>query len=824
MASDSQAVPVDALDVIAALGDAVVCTTVDGRITSFNPAAERLFGYRAEEVIGQDVAMLAPQPELMNLAKAVGRVCAGESLRLDGSARRSDGSTVEIAVSAAPLCDAAGEVVGIVTSLRDISQERARERRYGRSARLLEETDMIAMIVADRDATIRMFNRGAERMLGYSAEEIIGKKTPLLFHDLDEVRALGVKHGISGDHRAVLRAFAAGRFDVPDWAYRRKDGTVIRVALTLKPFYDREDHLEGVVVLLRDVTEVRAAEQARERAEERFRIAFQHAPIGLAITGLSGENRGRFVHTNPVLAQMLGRRPGELDGVPIDSVTYADDRDATDRLLDEVQAEPIQVEKRYVHRDGTPFWVLVTSTPVPRPDGEPPEYCVTQVIDISERRRFEAQLHYLADHDPLTGLHNRRAFEAELELEVERSRAGGHTLALLALDLDGFKFVNDRFGHAVGDELVAQIGGVLRHSVPENDFIARIGGDEFAIILRDCGTAEAVAVAERVLEAVRLRGTVAAEESTARVTTSVGIAIFDPDSDSSGPELAVEADIAMYDAKADGRNAYSVYSPDGRSRKQLSQRDSWFSRLRRAIDEDRFELFAQPIVPISGVGLPRYELLLRLRDDSGELIAPGAFMFNAERFELIGEIDRWVLGQAVKMLHAHHAAGNDFSLSVNLSGRTMNDLAVAGDLAEMLKRHPIPPGRLVVEVTETAAIVAMEPARRLALELRKLGCLFALDDFGAGFASFFYLKHLEFDYLKIDGEFITKLVSTEVDRLVVQAVVGIARGLGTQTVAEFVGDDETLSLLRELGVDYGQGYHLGRPGPAQEILPSLQSS
>jgi EAL domain-containing protein (putative c-di-GMP-specific phosphodiesterase class I) len=251
------------------------------------------------------------------------------------------------------------------------------------------------------------------------------------------------------------------------------------------------------------------------------------------------------------------------------------------------------------------------------------------------------------------------------------------------------------------------------------------------------------------------------------------------------------------------------------------ERDPWFSRLRRALDEDRFVLHAQPIVPICSAGLPRYELLIRMLDDNGEIVPPGAFLLHAERFDLIGEIDRWVISEAVSLLHQHARVGNDFSLSVNLSGKTMNDLDLAGDLGEMLKARPIPPGRLVVEVTETAAIVNIERARELAQQLRQLGCLFALDDFGSGFSSFYYLKHLEFDYLKIDGEFITKLVSTETDQLLVQAVVGIARGLGTQTVAEFVGDTETVTLLEQLGVDYGQGFHLGRPAPVETLLPQL---
>jgi diguanylate cyclase (GGDEF)-like protein/PAS domain S-box-containing protein len=822
MVREAETVIVGRPDVAEPLGDAVICLTVDGTITAFNPAAEQLYGYSAEEVVGQSVAMLAPQMSAERISELMGRVCQGECVRVDESVTRRDGTVLHVAATATPIYGADGEVVGIVSSKRDISKDQAHERRFGTPTRLLEETDTVSMIITRAGGVIEVFNPGAEKMLGYSAEEIVGKETPALFHDWDELDARAAAWGVAS-HAELFHALAAGEVQEPDWRVRRKDGSWITVALTLRSLYDDQGRRAGHAALLRDVTDVRDAELARERAEERFRIAFQHAPIGLAITGLTGENRGRFLHTNPELARMVGLGPGELDGVPLEAVTYPEDRAYSQQLLTDVGLGTISAEKRYVHRDGTPFWVLVTSTPVPRPDGGPSDYCVAQIVDISERRRFEAQLHYLADHDPLTGLHNRRAFEAELERVVEESRETGSCGALLALDLDGFKVVNDRFGHAIGDELVAQIGGLLRQSVRESDFVSRIGGDEFAIILHDCGTAEAIATAEKVLDAVRTRGTVVTAQATAHVTTSVGIAVYGPGSDTSGAELAVEADIAMYDAKADGRNGHAVYAPDGRSRVELSQRDSWFSRLRRALDDDRFELFAQRIVPISGAGLDRYELLLRLRDDAGELILPGAFIFNAERFDLIGEIDRWVLGQAIRLLNTHHEAGNDLSLSVNLSGHTMNDLSLAGDLADLLKQHPIPPGRLVVEVTETAAIVNMERARELAQELRKLGCLFALDDFGAGFASFYYLKHLEFDYLKIDGEFITKLVSTEVDRLVVRAVVDIARGLGTQTVAEFVGDDETVVLLRELGVDYAQGYHLGMPAPVAGILPSLPS-
>jgi diguanylate cyclase (GGDEF)-like protein len=437
---------------------------------------------------------------------------------------------------------------------------------------------------------------------------------------------------------------------------------------------------------------------------------------------------------------------------------------------------------------------------------------------LAERER---QLHYLADHDALTGLFNRARFRLELERLLGEARRYHRRGALLMIDLDGFKQINDRFGHATGDELVSRVAAVLRDTLRETDLVARLGGDEFAVVLLENDSEQASAVARTLGEAVRAQGMVVHDGESARVTTSIGITTYDGACGLTGEELTVEADIAMYDAKAAGRDRCSIYDRDANRRETLSQRHSWLERLRHALEHDGFVLHAQAITGICADGVPRYELLLRMIGEEGELLAPATFLYNAERFDLMGLIDRWVLRRAVALLHEHAVAGNEISLAVNISGKTMNDLDLSGDLAAMLAEHPVPEGRLVIEVTETAAIVNIDRARQLAHELRALGCRFALDDFGAGFASFYYLKHLDFDYLKIDGEFIQKLTQTATDQLVVQAVVDIARGLNTRTIAEFVEDQATLELLARFGVDYGQGFHLGRPGPLEERLPPL---
>jgi EAL domain-containing protein (putative c-di-GMP-specific phosphodiesterase class I) len=280
----------------------------------------------------------------------------------------------------------------------------------------------------------------------------------------------------------------------------------------------------------------------------------------------------------------------------------------------------------------------------------------------------------------------------------------------------------------------------------------------------------------------------------------------------------------MYDAKSAGKNRVCVYNRDEQRRERITARQNWMQRLQQAIEEERFVLYAQPIVPVCSGGVPRFELLLRMLDEHGDLIPPGAFLYYAERFDLIQPIDYWVMTQAVQMLHDYHSQGIDISLAINVSGKTLNKGAIGEHLRQLLETHEIPEGRLVIEVTETAAIANIQRARELARYLRELGCRLALDDFGAGFATFYYLKHLEFDYIKIDGEFIKHLPDTYADQLVVRAVVDIARGLGADTIAEFVQDDETLALLRELGVGYSQGYHTGRPGPLEAILPPLQTT
>ena len=805
-------------ELIEQLGDAVLAFDRDGRIAAFNRAAEELYGYSADEAIGQHYRMLAPPAVTRAAEEVMQRALAGVVQRVDGHFMTRSGQVRGALLTLSPLRDAAGEIHAVACIVRDAAERQLRERQHELIAQLASETETVAVIGTDRDGVITVFNRGAEELLGYSATETVGVLNGLVLFDAQE---LGRRADDNGGASAFLQAHHGERHE-DVWTFVRNDGSCVEVLLTIRAVLSGIGEIDGFVAFARDLSALRSAELARMHAEERFRIAFEHAPIGLAITSLEGETAGRWTQANPSLARMLGYEPGQLDGAAIDDMTHPEDRGPTPELLARLRRhEAIAVEKRFIRRDGSELWVWVSSTPVPGPHGSPATYSVTQVLDIGERRRFEEKLRFIAEHDLLSGLYNRRRFEQELDAVVAELGATDRPAALLVLDLDGFKTVNDRFGHAVGDDLVTHIGGLLRQCVRRSDFVARLGGDEFAVILRDCQPADAVVAAEKVLQTVRERGRIVTAKGTARVTTSVGIALHRPGTDIDAAQWTLAADSAMYQAKNEGRNCYVVHSTGGQNAPLGAERDSWYARLRRALDDERLVLHAQPIVPLRASAPALYELLVRMVGEDGQLVPPGAFLHNAERFELIGEIDRWVLRSAIALLGAHTAAGNDISLSVNLSGKTMSDLELAADLGWMLSRTEIPAGRLVVEVTETAAIVSLERARELAAQLRAMGCLFALDDFGSGFSSFHYLKHLRFDYLKIDGEFINGLVGSSSDQLLVSALVSVARGLDTRTVAEFVGDEETVKLLRELGVDYGQGFHLGRPAPVAEVLPPL---
>jgi diguanylate cyclase (GGDEF)-like protein/PAS domain S-box-containing protein len=571
---------------------------------------------------------------------------------------------------------------------------------------------------------------------------------------------------------------------------------------------EREGEVVAALIVSSDITR----RITLERAD------WQQVILESAAEGILGlDSEGCVSFANSAAGELLGADQAELGGRSIHDLVHSDH---ADRPAHGVGECPVLLTMRdgivqhmeddvFWRHDGTSFPVRYTASPIVEDDQL--MGAVLTFNDVTERKRFEAQLQYLADHDAVTGLYNRRRFEQELARHLSYDARYGTGGAVLALDLDNFKYVNDTLGHKAGDEVISRVARTVAERLRETDTLARLGGDEFVILLPEAGIEEAQSVARLILDAVRTHAVTAAGQQI-RVTTSIGVTTFG-NREIDGESLLVEADLAMYDAKSAGRDRFALYTPMAVREAQIESRLAWVGRVRDALDEDRFTLYSQPVISVATGEAVQHELLLRMVQDN-EIVLPGSFIASAERFGLMPAVDRWVVRQAVRLL-----ADSDPSLrvEVNVSGESMADDELGKALGAELAETGIEPDRLVIEVIEQTAVGNLDETRRFAQQVRHLGCRFAIDDFGAGFGSFYYLKYLPFDYLKIDGDFIHSLPANRTDQLVVQAVADIARGLGKSTIAEFVGDDDTVSVLRDCGVDLAQGYHLGRPGPASQL-------
>jgi len=437
-------------------------------------------------------------------------------------------------------------------------------------------------------------------------------------------------------------------------------------------------------------------------------------------------------------------------------------------------------------------------------------------MDITARKKAEMRLAWLADHDPLTGLFNRRRFEKELEQAIATAKRYRHTGALLFFDLDQFKYVNDTSGHGAGDRLLVILSSGLPSLLREVDIIGRLGGDEFGVILSHANADEAVEVARKILSHIS-ETQFPVGDRIHKVSASIGVALF-PEHGSEVQDLLARTDLAMYHVKESGRGGWYLLHTDDKSHHQMQERVLWKQRVENALAENRFVLFAQPIVGIQTGETSHWEVLLRMKGEGDALIGPVHFIEVAESTGLIHSIDRMVLSGAAAHLALMRDRGREITLTVNLSAHAFNDPDLLEHLKKVISDNQLNPRQIIFEMTETAAVSDIGPARRLMQAINEIGCLFALDDFGTGFSSFDYLRQLPFEYIKIDGSFIRNLSSRPDDQVMVKAMVEIARAFNKKTIAEQVEDAQTLVYLKEYGVDYAQGYYTGRPAPIAEVV------
>ncbi len=670
----------------------------------------------------------------------------------------------------------------------------------------LFETIAEGVYQSGRDGRLLSVNPAFVSMMGYDSAEAL--------YALPSAAAL---YWDPADRAEFSRRIEAeGEMRDAEFLMRRRDGQQLVILENSRPMRDASGLIFGYEGTIVDITARKRAEQAVFAEKERAQVTLQS--IGDAVIATDAE--GRIEYLNPVAESLTAWSLTEARGQPLGAVL---------KLVNELSREPIANSLAgalgrggssaasdhtvLITRAGNEVAIQESAAPISDRAGR----VIGAVVvfhDVTKERRLKRALAYQASHDALTGLINRREFDNRLHAALLSAQRGEGAYALLYIDLDQFKVVNDTCGHQAGDRLLRDVTGLLQTRVRATDTIARLGGDEFGVLLEGCTGEQAARIAEGIRQAIRdFRFVWGA--STLSVGASIGIVQIRAETETVTHVMSA-ADIACYAAKDAGRNRIHVYDADGISNRHREMQ--WVSRVTRAAEDNRFEIFFQPIVPLgSAAGPDFHELTVRLRDDGGELVPPSEFIPAAERYNVMPVIDRWVVRRALELLRERERRGQPLPmLAVNLSGTSLNEQSFV-DFVLQSVTEPAIARALCFEITETAAVTSLSNARYLMSELKARGCKFSLDDFGTGVSSFVYLKTLPVDFLKIDGQFISHIAQDPVNRSMVEAIGRVGRALGIATVAECVETQAVLDELKRIGVDFAQGFYLARPQPIEKL-------
>lgn len=794
--------------------DAIVVVDLDGTVQHWNAAAHRLFGFAPEQMLGQSVDRLVPRhrgAERGGVAAALQQHPQGltyETVRLD-----CRGDPIPVSISLAPVLDQAGGVRGATQIIRDI-REQAR----------------LARAIADSEARFRGFSDGVP--IGVFATDAQGRCTYTnarwqQIYGIDFEKSLGdgwTQTLHPDDRQAIFAAWqrsatARTEFDM-EFRVQRPDGDVRHVRARARCLADEDDLITGFIGSVEDITELR--QLTTELAEQHELLKVTLASIGDAV--VTTDARGVITWLNPVAERLTGWLISEATGRPLEQVfhiVHEDSRKPTENpvsaCLRQGKVVGLAGHTVLISRDGSEYGIEDSAAPIRNAEGTLLG-AVLVFHDVTEQRRLSGEMSYRATHDALTGLVNRSEFEVRLRRTLDKAHDERSQHALMYIDLDQFKLVNDACGHTAGDQLLQQVARLLGDAVRTRDTLARLGGDEFAVILEHCTTEQAQRVAQQVCERMD-EFRFLHDGRRFRIGASIGLVPVDTRWTSAAAVMQT-ADTACYAAKEGGRNRVHTWFDTDQAMRVRSGEMQWATRLTQALDDGRFVLFAQRIEPLRSErrGL-HAEVLLRLVDADGTLVPPGAFLPAAERFNLSDRIDCWVLRKTVQLLRDGGARAAIDTLCVNLSGRSVGDRAFHRQAIEILSTAGAEVcERLCFEITETAAVTSMADAALFVEQVRRLGVRIALDDFGSGASSFGYLKSLTVDILKIDGQFVRDIVDDPLDDAAVRCFVDVARVVGVQTVAEFVDRPEVLARLREIGVDHAQGFLLHRPEPLEGLL------
>ena len=706
--------------------------------------------------------------------------------------------------------DGSGRAVRAIGVMIDITERRRSEAALRESEmrfRRMADSAPVLIWTADAEGLLDYVNQRWLEFSGRSREEELGYGWTATVHPQD------LRDCLSG----YLRAAEKREAFTLQLRLRRRDAQYRWFILSGVPRLDAAAGFVGWIGSATDIHDQRMIEQALFAEKDLAQVTLRS--IGDAV--ITTDAHGRVDELNPMAESLTGWLSAEAKGRPLDEIfrlveefTREPRSNPVHRVLTEGVATQLEDNMVLIARDGSERGVADSAAPILDRDGK----LVGAVVvfrDVTHQRQIARELRHQAAHDSLTGLINRREFELRVEQALERAAVDGAEHALCYIDLDQFKIVNDTCGHAAGDELLRQVAALLHEALSKRDTLARLGGDEFGLLLEYCPHPVAERITGELLKRLQEFRFVW-NDFALRIGASIGVVAL-TGADQTLTQVLSAADSACYVAKETGRNRVKFYTVQDEDLVRRHGEMTWVSRINGALDEDRLELFVQDVMPLGGANGSRRiyrEVLTRLREKDRTLTLPGAFIPAAERYNLMPRVDQWVVNKTIEWVMNRPRRGrSEAIIGINLSGLSLAQEGMRSYLTELIRAHNVPPGTLCFEVTETAAISNLTLARQLITDLKALGCLFALDDFGAGMSSFSYLRNLAVDYLKIDGALVVNIVRDPVARAMVDAINRVGHTAGIATMAERVEDTATLTMLEQIGVDYVQGYAVAMPGP-----------
>jgi len=792
----------------------------DTTLISINDAYCRYFGKTEEELLGQSFLTLVPEPERAALEQHIRQLqktltVVHPAIRYEHPVKTADGETGWQEWVDRAIFDSNGRIIELRSVGRDITPRKHAEEALRQSQRRYETLvsnlpGLVYRCRHDQQWTMEFASAGCMALTGYSRDTFV-KEQDISWLDIVHPDDLQL---ISDEMDAAIRERRSFELTYRIITASGEQKWVWEQGQALYEGNSGEfSALEGFITDITEQTRIR-----QELSEQKERALITLSSIGDAVITTSAD--GNIEYLNPAAESLTGWTCGEAAGKKFTAICHILNEETRAPEGDVLQ---LLARKGGVHaggnaillnRYGLEFAVEDSLSTIRGPDGHL-RGMVVVFRDVTEARRMQKRIAYQASHDSLTGLVNRCEFERRLQELVTDPGKACSPHALCYLDLDQFKVVNDTCGHVAGDELLRQLASILRTVVRDSDTLARLGGDEFGVLLPNCGPRNAHDIAAKLLEAVQEFRFVW-EGSTFTLGASIGLVPIDASGEDNQTLLGA-ADAACYAAKEGGRNRVHIYTSGDTDLARRQGEMQWVSRIHQAIEEDKFELCYQTIAPLNpqlqGGGL-HYELLLRMRDQTDGIIPPGAFLPAAERYNLIALVDRWVIQRAFKWLASHPGHLQELECcAINLSGASISDERFLDFLVEQFSTWCIPAARICFEITETTAIANLVKASHFIAMLKNIGCTFALDDFGSGMSSFAYLKKLPVDFLKIEGMFVRDIGDDPVDLAMVKSINELGHAMGKRTIAEFVENQAILEKLREVGVDYVQGYGVARPEP-----------